>query len=424
MTAEVIIGNGFGIALAADEVTTVGRERTYSSASKVTGLPAPHALAVVHAGDVFLHGLPHDAMIADWVKSLPAQRLSTTQAYADSYVEFVQSRLAQVTEESNLTRSYLYHLEKMLKREIKNLSRSSEPTAKQLRQHFTMLRDRWKRPLTPEQQKLSDDVFRVAGRGSKNNLLEVMATEDAPELVGESSIEGVIDEALTAKADKRTLELAYEWARLKFGQTHPRMDMSGTLCFVGYGEKDTVPASTVYELEGFIAGHLYSRLLTSRSADQCSPSFILFEVLGQRQEIDRLIEQAGTSPSLNQDIVSEHLDGLEGKRLALGDVANKGLDEESRVDEEAEVVFPHEISEKINSRLSSVRQHNFHRFCHTAAGLNLPNLVSLAGRLVLLENLAHEIRGSMPTVGSKVVMATITQSEGFQWVKASVGDVA
>ena len=425
MTAEVIIGNGFGIALAADEVTTAGHERTYDGASKIFGLPAPHALAVVHAGSVFMHGLPHDSMIWDWISSLPAQRLSTTQAYADSYVEYVQTRLGEVTEETELTRTYLHHLDRMLRNELKDLKAKGELTPKVLRKHFTMLRDRWKRPLTPSQQRRSDDVFRHAGRGSVDNLLERMAIEDGPDLIGRSSIEGVIDERLKPLATEKTVQLAYEWARLKFGQAHPRMDSSGTLSFVGYGEKDAVPAVTIYEIEGFFAGHVYHRELKVHSAERCGPSFILFESLGQSREIHRLLEQAGTSPRHSEHIVSEHVADLQDKRNLMDGIANSTVTPLSTpaVAHALAEITPERIRDQIIARMEKEHQRNFDKFRLIAASLSLSHLTSLAGRLVLLENLAHEIRGSLPTVGAKVMMATITRSEGFQWAKVSVGDV-
>ena len=86
-------------------------------------------------------------------------------------------------------------------------------------------------------------------------------------------------------------------------------------------------------------------------------------------------------------------------------------------------ITPERIRDQIIARMEKEHQRNFDKFRLIAASLSLSHLTSLAGRLVLLENLAHEIRGSLPTVGAKVMMATITRSEGFQWAKVSVGDV-
>jgi hypothetical protein len=58
----------------------------------------------------------------------------------------------------------------------------------------------------------------------------------------------------------------------------------------------------------------------------------------------------------------------------------------------------------------------------TIASLPLSSLANAAKSLVTIQNLAQNIRGELPTVGGKINVATITLSNGFQWVSGQDDD--
>ena len=69
MTSQLILLNGFGVALASDSAMTLGNKRTYETAEKVIPLPAPHRIAVLHSGSVTIHGMPYSVLVNEWANT-------------------------------------------------------------------------------------------------------------------------------------------------------------------------------------------------------------------------------------------------------------------------------------------------------------------------------------------------------------------
>ncbi len=74
MTSQLVLGNGFGVAVASDSAVTLEDDgspvRTYETSDKIFPLPMPHRLAVLTAGSALLNGLPFDVLVKEWIRSL------------------------------------------------------------------------------------------------------------------------------------------------------------------------------------------------------------------------------------------------------------------------------------------------------------------------------------------------------------------
>ncbi len=92
MTAQLILANGYGVAIASDSAVTMGGTRTYETAEKIHPLDDPHRLAVLHCGSVLLLGMPVGVLIDQWKASL-GSRLQSVEGYRDSFLIWLGDNL-------------------------------------------------------------------------------------------------------------------------------------------------------------------------------------------------------------------------------------------------------------------------------------------------------------------------------------------
>ena len=100
MTSQLVLGNGFGVAVASDSAVTLEDDgspvRTYETSDKIFPLPMPHRLAVLTAGSALLHGLPFDVLVKEWIRSLgdsPESQLRSVELYRESFLSWLRDNL-------------------------------------------------------------------------------------------------------------------------------------------------------------------------------------------------------------------------------------------------------------------------------------------------------------------------------------------
>lgn len=92
MTAQLILLNGLGVAVASDSaVTLAGGRRTYDTADKIIPVPHPHRIAALHSGDTLLNGIPYQVLLNEWATSLGEQTLASVAGYRQSFVDWIRS---------------------------------------------------------------------------------------------------------------------------------------------------------------------------------------------------------------------------------------------------------------------------------------------------------------------------------------------
>ncbi|SVE07325.1 uncharacterized protein METZ01_LOCUS460179, partial [marine metagenome] len=96
MTAQMILANGFGVAVASDSASTMTRRRsgarTYETAEKIRPLSDPHRLAVLQCGGVHLLRMPVGVLIDEWKATL-GSRLQTVEGYRDNFLTWLGDNL-------------------------------------------------------------------------------------------------------------------------------------------------------------------------------------------------------------------------------------------------------------------------------------------------------------------------------------------
>lgn len=90
MTAQIVVMNGYGIAIASDSALSLGSIRTFETAEKIYPLKLPHRLAVLHCGSVNFGGIPFPVLIADWKRQLADKALRDADAYAENFLDWLE----------------------------------------------------------------------------------------------------------------------------------------------------------------------------------------------------------------------------------------------------------------------------------------------------------------------------------------------
>ena len=109
MTSQLILLNGFGVALASDSAMTLGNKRTYETAEKVIPLPKPHRIAVLHSGSVTIHGMPYSVLVNEWANTLGSTSLRTVALYRQNFLSWLNDNHDWVTP-NRATEDFMYQL--------------------------------------------------------------------------------------------------------------------------------------------------------------------------------------------------------------------------------------------------------------------------------------------------------------------------
>ncbi len=403
MTSQLILANGFGVAIASDSAASYF-ERTYEDARKIRRLRGQHLLAVMCAGEVNLLGMPVIALVGQWEKSL-ATRLRSVTEYRDSFVAWLERNLDSWSSRSE--------------RDMEAL--------KSLRYEIRWLRDRVQSRTAdlPEEERL-DEALRTLQEvhnsvcwdstlaGMADQLLDRFSNED----LGEGRpprLQTIVDLFFEEipRVEKLEREL-HEYLRQLIGRSDWFPGLGEiVLTFVGYGTDELLPAVSTVELKGAIENHLSARVLGEEMARPFDGGFILVLPIAQTDIINLIIR------GFDQSLIEEALTRVGRSNLPGGpDLESaKGYAEAQAADVAAGEPYTEFSSAVIDTAREMAWLGKVNPFYQTISKLELASLAEAAGSLVSVQNLSQNIHGELPTVGGPIDVATITLSEGFQWVR-------
>ena len=426
MTTEVVIGNGFGVVLCADSVTTVGNRRTFEGARKILGLPQPHAIGVLHSGIVNFHGVAYETLLESWIHSLPDQRLGTVEDYRESFLKHLAKNLSSIDTELDLARLYLREFRNRLHRRANWLRRENKLTDVAIAAFYTDLIADYDEEQVAAAESWAPRVLEILGQGSRKNIVEQDCADNDCTDTSHASIEGAIEATYGSVASAETLEIVLQWSRLFLGLYHP-VDSEATLAFVGYGARDLLPSLATFDIEGAFLGKVFYNSPRTRSCIKRGEHNVLFDTFGQDFDIWRLIREGGEDPNYSKKLISRQFDNYahaensatvepgaeEILTLVEGGVGDEGATSDDHRSERtaADIEALHTL---IEDEFDAVATENVDRTLSTFGGLNLYSLTSLAQRLVGVQSLSLDLRSELPTVGGQVTTAVITPQHGFR----------
>lgn len=411
MTSQVVLSNGFGVAIASDSAMTFGESRTYDTAEKVFPVPAPHQIAALHSGSVFFHEMPFQSLFSEWCRSLPAEPLPTVNEYASHFLAWLVQTTPKISTQNQINlygsifNNCLGEIWGDYQEILKNGSDDPLGNIKEKVRQLTVNISSWK----PVANMNSDLVERLFVRHAEWNQGRIDFYFDDCESDEEL-------EKISLQYVKQTLLTGY-WANV------------ASLAFCGYGKTELLPATFQVDIYGALDKTPMWRVLdqSSFSAEHGGKWFHILP-LGQTAAIHEFLKGIDSQVfEIAEEIACDASD--------IGESSMKEFLEASFIEQHAplqltaQIQFALQNSERLakvgkevrelaNNRLTKhMEETRLERLREVVAGIPTATLASVAQSLISIVPLRQALSGELGTVGGPIDVATITRAEGFKWVQ-------
>ncbi len=420
MTSQLVLANGFGVAVASDSAVTVGdRVRTYEDVEKIHPLADPHRLAVLQSGSVNLLSMPVSVMLQDWRNSLGA-RQRTVEGYRDNFLTWLQDNLDNWTTSTERDGAAWLGLDAELRdlAELVEEAVSPIPKEKHLEEALRIIREQ-----TEEFSRF--DVYDQELLAMADELLDRLSQEGADD---RPPLSKLVEKWFGEFGSDEINQEVHRFFKVLFGRVTTIPNRNSTfLTFVGYGANDLLPHMSQVWLEGAVGNHLCHLPWPIRKAHRRGSSYVMIEPLAQTDMIELILY--GWDRRLAEDAKEATFERTKGGERKPADPPLTTGGDDIRGDQGDAVDQYDAASTEEDWRsvlIDETRNLAWRRSgklaFETIASLPLSSLANAAKSLVTIQNLAQNIRGELPTVGGKINVATITLSNGFQWVSGQDDD--
>jgi hypothetical protein len=410
MTAELIVMNKNGLALAADSAVAVSiggkTSKVYNTSNKLFALSKYNPIGVMIYGSAEIMGLPWEVVIKRYREVLGEKPFPTLDGYIDDffdhlktqaftpdcYVEYVKQRAVE------LFRMVASDVDKRVEAQIKEKGEIEESEVEQIhKEHivnaYNSIRNVLK-GLKIKRQDIADSMstHRAVVRETINNLLENRPVRGA---------------------NKRKLIDACLLVAIVF----PGMNQSG-LVIAGFGEDDVFPSAKAFEIHKILDGNIqfYPTFQGTVSLNNTA----LIKAFAQSNETQNFMN--GLSQRISEYLTKDMEKVLAG---AFVETVTDLLVQDG--------VVPQNKSEDCKARLASagrgvhafikrdvdeISQREFSGPVVDAVAFFSPTeMATMAETLVSLESFRQQVTLRSETVGGPIDVSVITRGDGFIWIK-------
>jgi len=390
MTAQIILSNQLGIALASDTTVTSG-SKTLQTVSKIVALPTPHRVAIMLANNVFIANTHVRLLVTEWIPTLKSP-LKSLEEYADDFIIWIgknskslgfdDAAMLEMTAYQEFQDFYNLTVEErgeLTKRHLASGRQNLEEFSKEI---IELLEKYDERNFT---ERPYHDLT-----GTKLDELHISAAFDGRKMAKELLRTLIEDEKIELPAVEERLFEFIKSSQNRFVTTSNVTYFN----FAGFGTQDVWPCHVELKARSVYGGRI-------RAA--------------KRVDIPQTPMQATTwFPIAQQDAMADMLRGLSDERRR--DVWNMAIDTLGEVDgqtEETKKKFADGFAEKMNTYFDeSFSSKTF----QTLQDLSPSTLVEFAELLVKIQSLRSATQDGPVSVGGKIECLSITKEFGTQWV--------
>jgi hypothetical protein len=400
MTAQTVIMNKLCACVSSDSSVTLsgsdGTRRTFPTAEKITPLPPPHSILILHSGATDVLNVPYSVLLGEWIRTLPDAPLDKVSDYRVHLESWIIEQKGLFTPEAQS--QYLTWI---------------------LREKFLAVRTRILDQC--HQQKIEPAEW---GNPPAAAIVEEAITSSLDALSRQPRLQGWedVDCAAIIHAHQAQLDEAREWvfddtprskggdakltdlAAAVLGAFEPH-DRDAVLTFVGYSVQELFPASEKANIQGILEGRLRTAPPESTIITTDMDSGIL--PLGQTEAVNTFLRAYNSTflvtahARLDQFLTDAKKlvsadSALEGQLEQLGDEAGKALDADFNDLSWKEFIQP---------------------MLNTVAALPPAEVARMAESLVGLQVLRQLTQADAETVGGPIDVAIVTRHEGVRWIR-------
>lgn len=407
MTAEVIILNASGVALAADSAVTIGGTKIYNTAIKLMSLSKTEPVGMMVYGNAGLMGVPWETLIKIYRTSLKNKTMDTLEEYAEDFLSYLIQR-------SDLFPSAL----------------EKQWVGRNVYQLFTGLRDELIKsvePLMASGTAVTEEQVAT--------ILEEIIDRQHTSFEAEDFVTGM-DAKFEEKARDYFSDLFRELLESTFQNLKPRKSYVGKLydlaiylhtrnrftqgtsglVFAGYGEREIYPSVANYELEGILRGRLKYRLDTSKSKKITHSRDAAIYPFAQEDMVNLFMN------GVNNQVLFHMQTALERFVKRIPDLlSDEEINSETRSSAEVKDALGLRLQAALGSYYQDFGQHI--RDSHITPVMNMvrvlpkDELAAMAEALVNLTAFKRKMTNTLETVGGPIDVAVISKGDGLVWVK-------
>ena len=407
MTAEVIILNSSGVALAADSAVTIGGTKIFNTAIKLLALSKTQPVGVMVYGNAGLIGVPWEILIKLYRTQLKNTRMEKLEDYSDDFMKYIAGRKDLFPESlerqwigSKLLRYYTALREELLEKIRPGLAAGSPVANGEVVKIFAEL-------VEEKHKQLSATAFAIG----MDKTFENRTRKHYLELFKEFQ-DGVFQ---SLKIEPKTVEKLNDLAIF----LHTRAVFSRTtsgLVFAGYGESEIYPSVVNIELEGVIRGRLKYRLREDKSRKITSSRDAFIYPFAQEDMVNLFMNGVNSQVlSYMQTALTAFIERVPGL------IKDGDLKSEDRSPAEIKDELLLSLRAALGSYYQGFGQHI--RKAHITPVMNMvrvlpkDELAAMAEALVNLTAFKRKVTNTLETVGGPVDVAVISKGDGLVWVK-------
>lgn len=415
MTAEVVVMNTRGVALAADSAVTIRGKKVYNSANKLFPLSDHHSVGVMVFGSAQFMNIPWETIIKLYGKQLADEQLDTLEDYSDRFVEYLHQNeypeLMSQQDQDLFTKEFLYSKIDSIHQRCQKLHREiyfeyqDEKSLEEIQDLYTYRVEEWLHGLIVSYQ---EREFIPPFNEADFNLIIEKYTEPLIEYMKENFTAYLLTEKLVSYA----LMIAFNSLFKRFDEQY-----SG-IVFAGFGKKELRPAAVTLHIERMINGKLkYQKKPQERGQIEVDN---LGSIIGLAQKDMVMNFMTGIHDIMEESILTH----LEGNLEQLPSILIEQLQHHFKADTNVE-----EVGETIRNQLLDLYS-DFHQKIYTSkleyfiqptmdivGALPTNELAEMAEMLVNMTSFKRKISESLETVSDPIDVAIVTKNEGFRWIK-------
>ena len=410
MTAELIVMNKNGLALAADSavsVSTGGRtSKIYNTANKLFALSKHRPIGVMIYGSAEIMGLPWEVVIKRYRESLGEKSFQSLDEYIEDffdylkkhafpphcYVEYVKRRAVE------LFSVIMDDVDKRVEAQIKDSGGIEESEIEQL--HAKCIAEAY-------------NSIRATQKKLKIKRADIADSLSIHRSVVKDTVNALLKNRPVRRINKRRLVDACLLVAIVF----PSMNQSG-LVVAGFGDDDVFPSAKAFDIHKILDGKI--QFFATYNAEVSLNSTVHIKAFAQSNETQNFMN--GVSQRIGEYLKSDMRKVLAG---AFVDTVTKQLVQDG--------IVPADKSEDCKTRLSNagkgvhaylknsvdeISRREFSIPVVSAVAFFSPTeMATMAETLVSLESFRQQVTLRSETVGGPIDVSVITRGDGFIWIK-------
>lgn len=408
MTAEVVIMNKLGMALAADSALTSGRDgvqKVYNSANKLFSLSKKHPIGIMVYGAASFMEVPWDIIIKSYRDYLGDRKFAEVSYYIDDLLDFL-------SHDERFSRSDLEHIiiyrtfSDLLKEIVQDIEGEMFDLNKEVDkevsdEEVTSLLNTHIEKNIESFKEMEDEFLELDYQAFKTKFNDVVQ-----EIKEEVIVYDILEEL-----DEKLCILAFEAIKKDYFSVG-----STGIVIAGYGENGIFPHLLNYRLEGFVFGQLkYKKLKEKRisyTSDREGGTASIMP-FAQREMVESFM--GGIEPMMEDTLFgifdqvlnrySEQVEknlGIEFTKKQVSDLKEMG----------------NEVYSSMKDSMYAYQQKNYIApLLGVVRSLPKEELAEMAEALVNLTSFKRRVTRATESVGPPIDVAVITKGDGFIWMK-------